>query len=158
MSRGERRTLRQILGSSACAAVLVPVEEDCLAADDDNVDDGEDDGDADSGNLDDANDEDLRNVAQKSHHVAEQVGLLREPLLTLRSELFICGAGVEKHMLRNLITLRKRYMPPPARNLSQLTGVSSVTFHIVDQAVSITSSQIPAWDKNSDSAKFFWAE
>ena len=56
MSRGERRTLRQILGSSACAAVLVPVEEDCLAADDDNVDDGEDDGDADNGNLDDAND------------------------------------------------------------------------------------------------------
>ena len=53
-------------------------------------------------------------------------------------------------MLRNLITLRKRYMPPPARNLSQLTGVSSVTFHIVDQAVSITSSQIPAWDKNSE--------
>ena len=38
--------------------------------------------------VDDANDEDLRNVAQKSHHVAEQVGLLREPLLTLRSELF----------------------------------------------------------------------
>ena len=41
-------------------------------------------------------------------------------------------------------------MPPPARNLSQLTGVSSVTFHIVDQAVSITSSQIPAWDESSD--------
>ena len=41
-----------------------------------------------SDNGDDANDEDLRNVAQKSHHVAEQVGLLREPLLTLRSELF----------------------------------------------------------------------
>ena len=97
MSRGERRTLRQILGSSACAAVLVPVEKDCLAADDENVDDEEDDGDADNGNLDDANDEDLRNVAQKSHHVAEQVGLLREPLLTLRSELLISGAGLEEH-------------------------------------------------------------
>ena len=98
MSRGERRTLRQILGSSACAAVLVPVEKDCLAADDDNVDDGEDDGDADSGDdVDDANDEDLRNVAQKPHHVAEQVSLLREPLLTLRSELLISGAGLEEH-------------------------------------------------------------
>ena len=41
-----------------------------------------------SDNGDDANDEDLRNVAQKSHHVAKQVGLLREPLFTLRSELF----------------------------------------------------------------------
>ena len=68
------------------------------------------------------------------------------------------GHVEEEEEDRDLITLRKRYMPPPARNLSQLTGVSSVTFHIVDQAVSITSSQIPAWDKNSDSAKFFWAE
>ena len=42
----------------------------------------------------------------------------------------------------NLLTLhlRKRYIPPPVRNLSQLTGVSSVTFHMVDHAVSITSS------------------
>ena len=40
-SRGERRTLRQILGSSACAAVLAPVEEDCLAAVDYHVDDEE---------------------------------------------------------------------------------------------------------------------
>ena len=53
-----------------------------------------------SDNGDDANDEDLRNVAQKSHHVAEQVGLLREPLLTLRSELLKSGAGLEEHTLR----------------------------------------------------------
>ena len=53
-----------------------------------------------SDNGDDANDEDLRNVAQKSHHVAEQVGLLREPLFTLRSELLKSGAGLEEHTLR----------------------------------------------------------
>lgn len=36
---------------------------------------------------------------------------------------------------------RKYSMPRPSRNRSQFLAVSSVTFHIVDQATSITSSK-----------------
>lgn len=35
---------------------------------------------------------------------------------------------------------RKNSIPRPSKNRSQLTAVSSVTFHIVDQATSMTSS------------------
>lgn len=39
---------------------------------------------------------------------------------------------------------RNSCIPFPLRKRSQLSGVSSVTFHMVDQAVSMTSSQMPA--------------
>ena len=42
-----------------------------------------------------------------------------------------------------LAYLRNSCIPPPSRNRLQLIGVSSVTFHMQDQAVSITSSQVP---------------
>ena len=43
--------------------------------------------------------------------------------------------------------MRKRYMPPPSRNLLEFSGVSSVRFHKVNQVISIIVSQVPSLGK-----------
>ena len=92
MSQGGMQTLQQTLSSSACAVALAPGAEDDYD-DDENNDDVDDDDYVDNDDDCVANaDEDLQhlsNVAQQPHHVAQQVGFLREPLFALKKKLVV---------------------------------------------------------------------
>lgn len=58
------------------------------------------------------------------------------------NDFFLFGHFMEIQCLRELTCkqLKKYVIPPPFKKRSQFIAVSSVTFHIVDQATSITSS------------------
>ena len=51
---------------------------------------------------------------------------------------------------------KNNFIPPPSKNLLQLMGVSSVTFHMVDQACSKTSSHVSESKHSLNSNSFHY--
>ena len=88
-SRGGKQTPRQTLSSSVCDEALAPGPEDDVE-----YYDNDDDSDGD----DETVVQHLGDVPEQAHHVAQQVGFLREPLLALRkswSNIVECFESVQ---------------------------------------------------------------